>query len=135
MMITERSRFSKSRLILLLVGVIVMLIMLITAFLYLNVFRGVPVNPDTIMINKSDVMDGKLVLTGTTVSSASAYSGYTLQEKYGKLLLAIRYVSVPTKWHPSGEFRIEIPQEDIKVIQQVYLHGKGNREKLVWTRA
>jgi hypothetical protein len=129
-MITERARFSKARLILILVGVIVLLIMI---FLFLYVFRGFAVNPDTIII-KSDIKDGKLVLSGSTVSSAAAYSGYTYRQKDSRLMLNIRYVPVPNKWHPTGDFRIEISEKDMLPIRQVYIYGKGNRQRLVWTR-
>jgi hypothetical protein len=131
MMITERSRFSKARLMSILVGG---LVLLITMFLYLYAFRGFPVNPDTIFINKSDVMDGKLVLNGSTASSAAAYSGYTYRVKDGKLMLSIRYVPVPNKWHPTGDFRIEISEKDMLPIRQVYIYDKGKRERLIWTR-
>jgi hypothetical protein len=130
-MLTERSRLSKARLILILVGV---LVLLITIFLYLYAFRGFPVNPGTIFINKSDVKDGKLVLSGSTASSASAYSGYTYRVKDGRLMLSIRYVPLPNKWHPTGDFRIEISEKDILSIRKVYIYGKGNTERLVWTR-
>ncbi|SFE60017.1 hypothetical protein SAMN05216378_3681 [Paenibacillus catalpae] len=99
MKITEWSGFLKFKLILLLFGGV--LIFLIAALFYFYVLRGVPVNPDIIIINKSEITDGKLVFTGITESSASAYSGYTMQEKDGKLLLTIRYVSadkVAPKW-------------------------------------
>ena len=76
-MIIERSRFLKSRIILILVGVLV----LFTIFFYIYAFRGFLVNPDTIIISKSDVKDGKLVLSGWTTSSAAAYSGYTYRVK------------------------------------------------------
>jgi hypothetical protein len=133
MKITEWSGVSKFKLILLLFGSV--LLFLIAALFYLYVLRGFPVNPDIIIISKSEITDGKLVITGITESSASAYSGYNMQEKDGKLILNIRYVTVPTKWHPNGDFRIEIPQKDIAAIHQVYLQGKGNSEKLVWRRA
>jgi hypothetical protein len=131
MIITERARFSRARLISILVGV---LVLLITIFLYLYAFRGFPVNPVTIFINKSDIMDGKLVLSGSTASSAAAYSGYTYRQKDGKLMLRIRYVPVPNKWHPTSDFRIEISEKDMFPISEVYIYGKGNRERLIWTR-
>lgn len=132
-MITERIQFSKARLqmALVLVGVPVLLI---TVFLYVYAFRGISVNPDTIFINTSDVKDGKLVLSGSTVFSTTGYSGYSFQVKDGKLFLRIRYVPVVNYWHPSGDFRIVLSEKDITAIRQVYLYGKGSIERLVWAR-
>lgn len=77
-LIIERSRFSKARLILILVGVLMLLIMI---FLYFYAFRGFPVNLDKIIVNKPEVKDGKLVLSGSTTSSAEAYSGYSYRQR------------------------------------------------------
>lgn len=49
-------------------------------------------------------------------------------------MLSIRYVPLPNKWHPKGDFRIEISEKDILSIRQVYIYGKGATERLVWTR-
>jgi hypothetical protein len=130
-MLNNRIQFSKAWLqkILILVGI---LVILITIFLYIYAFRGFPSNPDTIVINSSDVTDGKLVLNGSTVYSAAGYSGYSYQVSDGKLMLKIRYVLV-NHWHRSGDFRIVLSEKDMMAIQQVYVYSKGS-ERLVWTR-
>jgi hypothetical protein len=131
-MLNNRLQFSKAWLqkILILVGI---LVILITIFLYVYAFRGFPSNPDTIVINSSDLKDGKFVLGGSTVNSATAYSGYSYQVTDGKLMLKIRYVLV-NHWHRSGDFRIVLSEKDMMTIQQVFIHSKGNKERLVWTR-
>lgn len=131
MMVTVRSWFTRVRKILLLVGV---LMLFVTIFLYFFAFRGFPVAPETLMVNKSDFKDGKLILRGSTSSSAATYSGYTYRIKDGKLVLNIRYVPLPNKWHPSGTFRIEISEKDMLPIREVYINGKGNSDVLVWAR-
>jgi hypothetical protein len=124
-MLNNRIQFSKAWLqkILILVGI---LVILITVFLYIYAFRGFPSNPDTIVINSSDVTDGKFILSGSTVYSA-AY-----QVSDGKLMLKIRYVLV-NHWHRSGDFRIVLSEKDMMAIQQVYIYIKGS-ERLVRTR-
>jgi hypothetical protein len=97
-------------------------------------FQGLSINPDIVFINTSDIKDGKLVLSGSTVSSAMGYSGYSYRVKDGKLKLSIRYVPVVNYWHPSGDFRIVLSVKDMTAIRQVYIFSKGNRVRLVWTR-
>jgi hypothetical protein len=132
-MLNNSLQFSKAwfqKKILILVGI---LVILITIFLYVYAFRGFPSNPDTIMINNSAIRDGRLVLSGSTVSSAAGYSGYSYHVTDGKLMLKIRYVLV-NHWHRSGDFRIVLSEKDLMAIQQVYIYSKGNKERLVWTR-
>jgi hypothetical protein len=131
-MLNNQIQFSKPWLqkLLILVGI---LVVLITIFLYVYAFRGFPSNPDTIIINSSDVKDGKFVLSGSTESSATGYSGYSYEVTDGKIMLKIRYFLV-NHWHRSGDFRIVLSEKDMMDIQQVYIYSKGNKERLVWTR-
>jgi hypothetical protein len=69
LMLTERTQFSKTRLKRILI-LVVFLMLLITILLYVYAFQGLSINPDIVFINTSDIKDGKLVLSGSTVSSA-----------------------------------------------------------------
>jgi hypothetical protein len=132
-MLNDRAHFSKARfqIIFILVGV---LLILSTIALYVYVFHGVSSNPDSLVLNSLDVKSGKLILSGSTISSASGYSGYSYRVAGGKLIVKIRYVPFANRWHPSGDFRIVLSDNIMKAIRQVYIYDKGSGEHLIWTR-
>jgi hypothetical protein len=111
------------------------LLIMLAVFVYANIFRGTTMGPDILFIKNSKMVNGALVLNGSTASSANAFKDYSYKVQAGKLLLKVRYVPLVSRWHPTGDFNIKLSKQDLIGIREVYLYQDDNNKRLLWSQA
>jgi hypothetical protein len=111
------------------------LLIIIVSFLYIFMFRGMTSSSNNLFILSSQLVNGGLLVSGSTASSANGFSGYSFEVQDGKLMLKVRYVPIANHWHPSGDFHIQLSANDLKGIKQVFLYKEGRPEELLWSQA
>ncbi|KIL37540.1 hypothetical protein SD71_02660 [Cohnella kolymensis] len=132
MRLNSKPLFSKTRFYTL--WIVLFALIMIMIFSHYYVFHGMSVNPDVIVINTSKPENGGFVLNGDTTSSAAGFSGYSYEVDNGNLLLNVRYIPLANRWHPFGDFRIQLSKQEMADVSQIYLSSEDGRKKLVWTK-
>lgn len=113
--------------------IMVIIIIALSFWSWRLLIHGSYLNTSSICLNKINVENTNIQLSGDTSDSATGFSGYNYTIKGNSLYIGLRYCLV-TKIHPSGSFNIIINDYRLQRINKVYFRGGNDDTKLIWQR-
>lgn len=87
-------------------------------------------NPNEIMVTKSDASAEQITIKGGFTDSVSRYRGYKASFENNTLYIKIKGSKLPFGGN-SGDFNISLANT-YGQIDKIYLQGTGNTKKLIW---
>lgn len=111
---------------------IITVIIILLLFGYKAFIHGWYAPTEVIWTTEVKVEENKMIIKGNTNESATGFSGYKYKIENENLYIQVRY-SIVSKINSSGHFDIEIIDDELKDVENIYLQGgKSKDTKLVW---
>lgn len=89
-------------------------------------------NPENLYVQKLDVSENTVVLSGDTIASAPTFVGYIYQVSDGNLYIGVKYNLLFGFINRVGHFDIDL-KADGSQINKIYFRD-GSSQKLIWEK-
>ncbi len=114
------------------IGFLLLAVIATGIILWFYLSYGQPISTDSIFVEKTYYEVGKVDITGTTINSSMAFSGFDYDYIENRAYIMLRYVPVNGKF-TSGDFNVTT--NNLNGIDEVYIQGPTKDDlKLVWSR-